>query len=412
MIQRVRSSGSLRAKLGEEDSPDRLTDVASWHSARWGAKVAKLIRSGMRFPQRLAHVARVALDILYWAATFQLRAGLRRRKYARLIRRSGVFNTHFYLSQCRDDPDAQKDPIAHYLVRGAAQGLEPNPLFDTSAYVEQNPAAAAPGKNPLVHLLRSRGGPARALLPDASTDSNSAVGSPGEALLLRHPFHAPAIPRSDRERCVLVVDRQVPTPDQDSGSARMFAIISLLRDIGCAVTFVSDSAEELGEHHEDALRQLGIGVHRGFPAAHAHLAEKGHEYRCALLSRPEQAFRYLPAVRAYAPQATVIYDTVDLHWMRLQREAEVTGNATAREQAERFKRMEQVSAACSDVVVAITPQERDVLLAEVPGARVEVIPDVRDFSPELVKVRLESILSSSRDDPRSEPSIVEKGSAA
>ncbi len=371
MIQRVRSKGE------------------------WRGSIVKLIRSGRRLPHRLAHVARVALDVLYWAATFQLCAGLRRRKYARLIRRSGLFNTRFYLSQCRDDPDAQKDPIAHYLVRGAAQGLDPNPLFDTSSYVEQNPAAAAPGKNPLVHLIQSRGGAARARLLDASTASGSAVMSPGEALLLRHPFRAP-IPGSDRERCVLVVDRRVPTPDQDAGSARMFAIVRLLRDMGCAVTFVSDSAKELGEHHDDALRQLGIAIHHGFPAALVHLAAEGHAYRWALLSRPEQAFRYLPAVRGYAPQAAVIYDTVDLHSKRLQREAEVTGDAAAREQAERLRRMEQVSAACSDIVFAATPQERDVLLSEAPGARVEVIPDIRQLSPKLMKERLESILSGPR----------------
>lgn len=192
----------------------------------------------------------------------------------------------------------------------------------------------------------------------------------------------------------------------------MFAIVRLLRDMGCAVTFVSDSGEELGEDHDDALRQLGIAVHHGFPAALAHLAAEGHQYRWALLSRPEQAFRYLPAVRAYAPQAAVIYDTVDLHSKRLQREAEVTGDAAAREQAERSRRMEQVSAACSDIVVASTPQERDILLSEAPGARVELIPSIHEFSPDLVKGRLESILSGSPDDVRSEPSIVEKGSAA
>jgi hypothetical protein len=387
MIQRVRSKG------------------------QWRGDIARLIRSGKRLPLRLAHAARVALDVLYWAATFQLRGGLRRRKYARLIRRSGLFKMQFYLSQCREDPDAQKDPIAHYLVRGAAQGLDPNPLFDTSAYVEQNPAAAAPGKNPLVHLIRSRGGAARARLLDASTASGGAAISPGEALLLRHPFRAPAA-RSDPQRRVFVVDRRIPTPDQDSGSVRMFAIVRLLRDMGCAVTFVSDSAEELGERYGDTLRQLGIAVHHGFPAALAHLATQGHQYRWALLSGREQAFRYLPAVRAYAPQATVIYDTVDLHWKRLQRKAEVTGDAAAREQAERLRRMEQVSAACSDIVVASTPQERDVLLSEAPGARVEVIPSIHELSPELVKGRLESILSGSRDDVRSEASIVEKGSAA
>jgi hypothetical protein len=39
--------------------------------------------------------------------------------------------------------------------------------------------------------------------------------------------------------------------------------------------------------------------------------------------RPEVAFRYLPAVRAYALNSTVIYDTVDLHWVRMRRAGEI-----------------------------------------------------------------------------------------
>jgi glycosyltransferase involved in cell wall biosynthesis len=133
--------------------------------------------------------------------------------------------------------------------------------------------------------------------------------------------------------------------------------------------------------YEDALRQLGSTVICGFPAAVEHLAATGYEYRWALLSRPEQALRYLAAVRAYAPHATVIYDTVDLHWTRMQRQAEVTGDAAAREEADRFRRMERVAITCSDVVFAITAQERDAVLVEVPGARVEVIPNVHSCRP-------------------------------
>jgi hypothetical protein len=119
------------------------------------AKLAKLYSSGKRLPYRLAHAARVALEVLGWIATFRVGAGLRRRRDARLLRRSGLFDVEYYLSQCAGDPRAARDPVTHYLARGAKLGLDPNPLFDTSAYAARNPAAR--GENPLVHLLRSRG---------------------------------------------------------------------------------------------------------------------------------------------------------------------------------------------------------------------------------------------------------------
>ncbi len=82
---------------------------------------------------------------------------LRGLKYARIIRRSGLFQPEYYLSQLADPRAARKDPLWHYLVEGAAAGLDPNPLFDTSYYVEQCPESASSGKNPLVHFIRGAG---------------------------------------------------------------------------------------------------------------------------------------------------------------------------------------------------------------------------------------------------------------
>ncbi len=382
------------------------------------AKIARLLRSGMRLPRRLSHAARVALDILYWTATFQLRAGLRRRRQARLIRRSGLFEPEFYLAQCEGDPDAQKDPVGHFIRRGAACGLDPSPLFDTSAYLEANPAAAAHGENPLVHFIRSGGAGLRGAPAGPSNGSTPRASRPGEALLLGHAFHAsPEDPVTHR---VLVIDGRVLPPHRDPGSARMFAMLEVIREIGHAVTFVSASPDSMPED-ADALRQMGVVVHRGFPAALAHLAAEGHRYRWVLLSRAEPAFRYLPPVRAYASQATVIYDTAGLQSLRLRREAELTGDLAVRAQAERAARVEKVNAACSDVVLVLTAQERDALLLEAPGARIEIVPDVHasashlpeHLSAAVVKGRLESILAPT--EPAAAPlraEVLEKGTVA
>jgi GT2 family glycosyltransferase len=112
-----------------------------------------------RLAQQVGHAARVGVLVLYWTATFQLRTGLRRRKYARLIRRSGLFQPEHYLAQVPESQTAaaRKDPIWHFLEHGAAEGLDPNPFFDTSYYAERCPESARDGKNPLVHFIRTRG---------------------------------------------------------------------------------------------------------------------------------------------------------------------------------------------------------------------------------------------------------------
>ncbi len=120
------------------------------------ARITKLKRSALRLPSRLAHSAHVFLQIVYWTATFQLRTGLRRKRDARLIRNSGLFEPDFYLSQCGADARAHRDPVQHYILVGAARGLRPCPLFDASRCAERTLADGAAAENPLAHFIRAR----------------------------------------------------------------------------------------------------------------------------------------------------------------------------------------------------------------------------------------------------------------
>jgi hypothetical protein len=331
-------------------------------------------------------------------------ATLRRRRYRWLVRRSRLFHTDFYLTQGPNDSAARRDPIGHYLRYGAAAGLDPNPYFDTSYYLERYPDVAATGKNPLVHFIQlgaaerrtpsarfdisfyvarhrdvavSRVNPLAHYLARVAAEGRDCVSDAREPcpvlgdLLDRAPWFA----APDAARRILVVDQRLPTAGQDSGSVRMSAILKVLRQLGHEITFVSDG-EVPREPHERALRDVGISVLHGFTATVEHLATRGHEYRIAILSRPLSADRYLSAVRAYALRATVVYDTVDQHWECHERVAEVTGDPAAGAQMEWDRRLERLNVACSDLTLTVTERERDVLRREVPGATIEVLPNV------------------------------------
>ena len=51
-------------------------------------------------------------------------------------------------------PCARKNPLLHYLKRGAAEGLSPSPAFDPVWYRETYPDIAGSGLEPLAHFLR------------------------------------------------------------------------------------------------------------------------------------------------------------------------------------------------------------------------------------------------------------------
>ncbi|MGQ9659037.1 MAG: glycosyltransferase [Thermochromatium sp.] len=175
---------------------------------------------------------------------------------------------------------------------------------------------------------------------------------------------------------LLVIDWKPPTPDLDSGSYRLSLILDLLLEMGWTIDFIGDRPAE-GPHYAEALQARGIRTLIGLAAALEQLSTQGHRYRLVWISRPEVAEVYLAPVRAYAPQARVIYDTVDLHWVRFERGAAFAADpSTWLERAHRYRRVELACARAADCVIAITEDERARLLQEDPSLEVWVLPNI------------------------------------
>jgi SAM-dependent methyltransferase len=74
-----------------------------------------------------------------------------------VVRRSGRFDSGFYLSAYPDVSAAGMDPLMHYVEHGWRSGYDPNPHFSTRAYLQSRPDVARAGVNPFVHHLRDEG---------------------------------------------------------------------------------------------------------------------------------------------------------------------------------------------------------------------------------------------------------------
>jgi len=178
-----------------------------------------------------------------------------------------------------------------------------------------------------------------------------------------------------REPRFLVITDAEPAPDLDSGSFRLFQILKALTELGHSVTLLSHS-EEHHPRHSKPLVRLGVELLYGQESAMTHLLTEGHRYHYALLSRPEIASLYLFPVRASAINATVVYDMVDLHWLRWERAAQLLGDEQLSRQAAESKLVERLNAQGSDLVIAITDSEKKTVLEFDPSISVEVIPNI------------------------------------
>jgi glycosyltransferase involved in cell wall biosynthesis len=95
------------------------------------------------------------------------------------------------------------------------------------------------------------------------------------------------------------------------------------------------------------------------------------------------AARYLDPIRAASPAVRVIFDTVDLHYLREQRRADVEGDPAAAREAELTRSMELGVAGASDMVWVTSTHEASLLQRDAPGARVAIVPNIHRVREEV-----------------------------
>lgn len=176
---------------------------------------------------------------------------------------------------------------------------------------------------------------------------------------------------------VLVIDACTPRPDHDSGSLRMFNLLTLLREEGCAVSFIAANRIDDGVYTR-ALQQIGVQVwcKPWIGSLRAWFKRHGLLFDTIIASRHEVAADVIALARRYAPRARFVFDTVDVHFLREQREAELSGNAVLARKAQRTRTAELKLVQHADVTVVVSGFEQELLQREAPGARVEVLSNL------------------------------------
>ncbi len=176
---------------------------------------------------------------------------------------------------------------------------------------------------------------------------------------------------------VLVIDHRLPMPDQDCGSARMYEILRAIRRRGHHVTFVPDNMASFPPYAQ-LLQGIGVELihHPYYANLAAFLSRHGSEFDLAIISRADIASRHLFTVRLLAPRAKVVFDTVDLHFVREEREANHTQDPALREMVQKRKRQELQLARRSDLTLVVSPVEREILRQESPGLDVRILSTI------------------------------------
>jgi GT2 family glycosyltransferase len=132
--------------------------------------------------------------------------------------------------------------------------------------------------------------------------------------------------RLQKPRTLVMIDNYVPEYDKDSGSNKLFNFIQLYGELGYNVIYVPDNYHR-SEPYTATLQNLGVEVLYGTAngeTLQAALRERLEIADVVWMGRPELGDRYLPIVREF-PHLPVLYDTHDLHYVRVRRELELKG---------------------------------------------------------------------------------------
>jgi GT2 family glycosyltransferase/glycosyltransferase involved in cell wall biosynthesis len=186
-------------------------------------------------------------------------------------------------------------------------------------------------------------------------------------------------PRNPSGKNILVIDHHLPMPDRDSGSLRMFQILKLLHQLGHRVGFIPDNLASIPPYTTE-LQKRGIEVlHYPFvQRVRDYLIAHGSEFDVVVLSRCQFARKHIGDVRRYAPQSRVIFDTVDLHFLREESEERLTGDPEIRRKAQETKQQEYQLIDQSDETWVVSSAEQRLLQKEWPDKSVQLVSNIVD----------------------------------
>lgn len=176
---------------------------------------------------------------------------------------------------------------------------------------------------------------------------------------------------------MLVVDVATPRPNHDSGSLRLHNLLKLLLRERCHVSFIADDGID-ADPESQALSQLGVDVVQMPPVAW--MRAHGGQLDAVILCRHHVAGHWLPLARSCAPAARIVFDTVDLHFLREQREAQLHGSARLQRRADATRAIELHLASMADATWVVSEFEHDLLRAELPDTELHVLSNIIDVA--------------------------------
>lgn len=188
-------------------------------------------------------------------------------------------------------------------------------------------------------------------------------------------------------QAILIVDWSLPEFDKDSGSLRLSRIIKLIQSLGYHVLFAPGYGSVQERRYYQTLIKSGVEVR---PDLNYYSPPEYFTSVCTRLKitllwicRPTLTQLYEDKIRALKANNGIIwiYDTIDLHHLRMQREAQTLNSGKEQmAEAEEMKKLEIRLSQSADISITVTDQEKS-FFEKNNAKKVFVVPNVHIIEP-------------------------------
>ena len=176
---------------------------------------------------------------------------------------------------------------------------------------------------------------------------------------------------------ILFLDHKIPTPDKDSGSFRIWQLLKILSKT-YYILFWPDNISEPTHYvlslHNHRTEFISPFSRRRF------LERYGKYFDLVILSRPKILKKNIAYIKTHCLNAKLIFDTVDLHYVRTHRQAVIADNPDDKDRlqklAESYYALEISGVEQTDQTWVVAEEERKSLHDILPDADIRIIPNI------------------------------------
>ncbi|MDR0852168.1 MAG: glycosyltransferase [Clostridiales Family XIII bacterium] len=181
--------------------------------------------------------------------------------------------------------------------------------------------------------------------------------------------------RSITKKIAIFIDQYIPTYDMDAGSRTMYEYIKLYQKMGYKIILMPENFYR-DEHYTPIYQQMGVEVLYG-----SHYQQKWdrwvvqnrEEIDLVFMARPHVSIKFIDHFRAVT-SARILYYGMDLHFLRVQRQYELTQDSALLESVEMWKGLETELIEKADCALFPSIVEENYIKSILPGARVKALP--------------------------------------